>query len=111
MAQVSVFVRKGGSTSWRSPEKEDEHTKFPDSVLPRAKTRMALGQAPARPSSSSVLEEPNWRASRSPLMLISGTAMGVAAAKVVRRETAKNFMLELLSVSVDDDVVTVIVVK
>lgn len=57
--------------------------------------RMALGQAPAPPLSSSVLDEPSWRASMS-LMLGSGTAMGEATAKVTKSETVKNFMLRFL---------------
>jgi hypothetical protein len=70
-------------------------------VLPRAKTKMALGHALALPLSSSVLEEPNWRASRSPLRLNSGSgaAMGEAVARVARmarRVMERNFILKLV---------------
>lgn len=36
-----------------------KHTKLPVSVLPRAKIKMALGQAEALPLSNSVLDEPS----------------------------------------------------
>jgi|TARA_R110002003_G_scaffold61_1_gene5480 hypothetical protein len=53
---------------------------------------MAFGQLLALPVSSSFFDDPSWRASISPLIWISGTAMGEAATKAARRETVKYFM-------------------
>jgi hypothetical protein len=67
------------------------HTKLPVSVLPRAKTRMVLGQAPALPLSSSDLDPESWRASR--LLGSRLMPMGDAMAIEARRDAVKNFML------------------
>lgn len=67
-------------------------TRLPVSVLPRAKIRIALGQAEELPLSSSVLDVPNWRACSS-IASDSGMMMGEAAVKAARMVTAKNFIL------------------
>lgn len=66
---------------------------LPVSVLARAKMKIAFGQLPARPCSSSFLVlVPNWRTSRVPA---SGAArvMGEAAARLASMERERNFML------------------
>lgn len=67
---------------------------LPVSVLARAKMKIAFGQLPARPCSSSVLvlEEPNWRISS---VSASGAArvMGEAAARLASMERVRNFIL------------------
>lgn len=63
---------------------------------------MALGQALELPLSSSLLEPLNWRAMISSSALEgSGAAIGEAAAKAVRNETVKNFMMRFGGVVVD----------
>jgi len=67
-----------------------EFTRLPDSVLPLAKIKMALGQAEELPLSSSVLDT-NWRACNS-MASVSEMAMGEAAAKPARRAKAETFI-------------------
>lgn len=71
---------------------QEGYTRFPVSVLARAKIKIAFGQLALLPCSSSVsvLERPSWRVSTS---ITTGTAMGEAATKPVRSETRKNFIL------------------
>lgn len=58
---------------------------LPVSELARAKMKMALGQLPALPFSSSLrVFVPSWRAER---------VMGEAAARLASMERARNFMV------------------
>jgi hypothetical protein len=54
---------------------------------------MTLGQAEELPRSSSVFEDPSWRADIS-FTLASGKIIGEAAARIARREIAKNLILK-----------------
>lgn len=66
---------------------------MPVSVLARAKMKMALGQLPDWPFSSSLrVLVPSWRAKR---VAASGAArvMGEAAARLASMERARNFMV------------------
>lgn len=72
-------------------------------MLPRAKTRIALGQALELPRSSSSSEPPKiWRSTRLPSSAPegSGTAIGEAAVKAARRESVKYFILKFMGLVV-----------
>ncbi len=73
------------------------NTMLPDSVLARAKMKMAFGQAELVPSSRSlrVLEPEPERNCRTSSVLVSGVerAMGVATAKLASMEIVRSFMM------------------